>query len=466
MAVACATAAVYAPAAHAAATVSNTHEVGVSPTAVTYTDDSAAGSTLQLGLAPDGAGGNDVVFGSAAVTAPVVAESTDPTAPIQTNDCFVGAVDTAQCPASAPINITMGSGNDTIKMGDAVPPALSIDGSAGTDQLDLSQRTTAATVNLDGSAADGVTLSNIENATGGSADDTINGNGLNNRESGSGGNDTLNGAGGDDTLSGGTGDDTLTGGTGINALRGGPGADTLTAGDEGDLLVGGPDADTMTGGAGDDDIVAADGFADTITCGAGVDSVVADLGANGVVDTIVDPTACESVTGSVAVLPDPPPTTDPGTTTTTIQPVIVVPATGTPALVPVLAPGPANFADLTPPSASMRSFTRQRLATVVKRGVPIRVTCKEACGISVALSVDRTTARRLKLDSRVTPVIIATATAQRRGAGTTEIRAKFTKRAKAALAKSKRGVVATTQVLVSDASGNGTLLSRHVTLVR
>ncbi len=41
---------------------------------------------------------------------------------------------------------------------------------------------------------------------------------------------------------------------------------------------------------------------------------------------------------------------------------------------------------------------------------------------------------------------------------------KFTKKAAAALKKSKRGVVATTQVLVSDASGNGTLLSRHVTL--
>jgi hypothetical protein len=65
----------------------------------------------------------------------------------------------------------------------------------------------------------------------------------------------------------------------------------------------------------------------------------------------------------------------------------------------------------------------------------------------------------------VTPVVIATATAQRRAAGTTQLRVKFTKKAKAALKKSKRSVVATTQVLVSDASGNGTLLSRHVTLV-
>jgi len=132
----------------------------------------------------------------------------------------------------------------------------------------------------------------------------------------------------------------------------------------------------------------------------------------------------------------------------------------------VLAPGKADFADLTPPSAAMRSFTRQRLATVANRGVPLRVTCKEACGISVALSVDRTTARRLKLDSRVSPVVIATASAQRRGAGTTQLRVKFTKKAGAALKKSKRSVVATAQVLVSDASGNGTLLSRHVTFVR
>jgi hypothetical protein len=132
---------------------------------------------------------------------------------------------------------------------------------------------------------------------------------------------------------------------------------------------------------------------------------------------------------------------------------------------PILAPGKADFADLTPPGASMRSFTRQRLATVVKRGVPVRVTCKEACGISVALSVDRMTAKRLKLDARTSPVVVATGSAKRSSAGTTLMKVKFTKAARAALKKSKRGVVMTTQVLVSDASGNGTLLSRHVTFV-
>ena len=145
---------------------------------------------------------------------------------------------------------------------------------------------------------------------------------------------------------------------------------------------------------------------------------------------------------------------------------IVVPAIGTPAITPVLAPGKANFADLTPPTASIRSFTRQRLKTVAVKGVPIRVSCQEACGISIALSVDRKTARRLKLDSRQSPVVIATATAKRATAGTTILRVKFLKRVRPALQRSKHAVTMTTQVLVSDASGNGTLLSRRVTLVK
>jgi hypothetical protein len=51
-------------------------------------------------------------------------------------------------------------------------------------------------------------------------------------------------------------------------------------------------------------------------------------------------------------------------------------------------------------------------------------------------------------------------------AGNSVLKVKLTKQAKAALKASKRNVTANTQVLVSDASGNGTLLSRHVMLVR
>jgi serralysin len=65
----------------------------------------------------------------------------------------------------------------------------------------------------------------IENATGGTGGDTIQGNAAANVLSGLGGNDTLNGGGGNDTLLGGTGDDQLFGDAGGDQLIGGTGAD-------------------------------------------------------------------------------------------------------------------------------------------------------------------------------------------------------------------------------------------------
>jgi len=453
---ACAVAAAWAPVA-GAASVSNEHDPVATPSGAAVTYDNSAGPGGHVDLTFDG---TNLVFADPAASALTLAQDS-PTV----NECV--GVATVACPPG-PTTIKLSAGNDTLSLGDNLP-ALTVDGSAGVDQLDLSQRTTTATVHLDGTAAGGMSVSNVENATGGTANDTINGDDLDNKESGGDGNDTLDGAGGEDTLNGGNGNDTLDGGTGINNLRGGAGDDTLDAGAEGDLMVGGPGADHINGGIGADDIVAADGVSDFVSCGGGADTVVADLGANGIFDTI-DPNCQNSlVTGSVAVLPDAPPAsapTDTSTSTTTITPVIVVPASGTPALVPVLAPGAANFADLTPPSASMRSFSRQRIKTVLTHGIPVRVSCREACGISIAVSVDRAAAKRLKLDARVTPVVIGTALAQRASAGTSQLRVKFTKRARTALLKSTRAVPTTTQVLVSDASGNGTLLTRRVTLVR
>jgi hypothetical protein len=449
--VACAAAAAWAPAA-GAATVSNEHDPAVTSAPVIY--DNTSGPGGHVGLTFDGA---KLVFADTSAS-PVSLAFDSPTV----NDCVEPAPGTVTCPPG-PTTVKLSPGNDTVSLGDNLPD-LTIDGGAGTDQLDLSQRATAATVDLGGTAAGGMSVSNVENATGGTSNDTINGDGAANKESGGDGDDTLNGGGGEDTLNGGNGIDTLNGDAGINNLRGGAGDDTLNAGAEGDLLVGGPGSDHLNGGVGDDDIVAADGAPDFVSCGGGADTVFADLGANGIFDTIDPNCQNATVTGSVAVLPDPPATPAP-TETTTVTPVIVVPATGTPALVPVLAPGAANFADLTPPSASMRSFSRQRARTVAKRGIPVRVSCREACGISVAISVDRRTARRLKLDARVSPVIIGTALAQRASAGTSQLRVKLTKRARAAMLKTKRSVRTTTQVLVSDASGNGTLLTRGVTLV-
>ena len=86
----------------------------------------------------------------------------------------------------------------------------------------------------------GFTIANrvvIENATGGSGDDRITGNGAVNRLDGRSGNDTLRGGAGNDQLSGGSGNDRLNGGTGNDVLRGGSGDDRLSGADGQDIFV-------------------------------------------------------------------------------------------------------------------------------------------------------------------------------------------------------------------------------------
>jgi len=78
----------------------------------------------------------------------------------------------------------------------------------------------------------------IENAIGGSGNDTITGNAANN---------VLNGGLGNDTLSGGLGNDTLNGGGGVNVFSGDAGNDRLVliAADSGSSVDGGADTDTL-----------------------------------------------------------------------------------------------------------------------------------------------------------------------------------------------------------------------------
>ncbi len=84
-------------------------------------------------------------------------------------------------------------------------------------------------------------VTNLENATGGSLNDVLTGNSLANTLHGAAGNDTLSGLDGDDTLIGGLGNDNLTGGLGDDNYTFGTGAlgsDTLVelAGQGSDLL--------------------------------------------------------------------------------------------------------------------------------------------------------------------------------------------------------------------------------------
>jgi serralysin len=87
----------------------------------------------------------------------------------------------------------------------------------------------------------------IENAVGGTGNDTISGNLADNLLDGGGGNDDILGLIGNDTLVGGTGEDELFGGNGNDTLNGGAGADLLNGGaDFNTAVYASPGGDTVT----------------------------------------------------------------------------------------------------------------------------------------------------------------------------------------------------------------------------
>lgn len=156
---------------------------------------------------------------------------------------------------------------------------------------------------------DGVAGVRIENATGGSGDDLLFGNGLGNALRGNAGGDRLwgyggcdslfgndgrddlfagagddlldggrdadymSGGGGDDVLLGRAGNDLLAGGCGNDRLAGGRGNDRMTGRQGDDVLLGGPRADRLEGGSGDDLLQGGRG-ADTLIGGWGADEFV------------------------------------------------------------------------------------------------------------------------------------------------------------------------------------------------
>jgi len=116
--------------------------------------------------------------------------------------------------------------------------ADTIDGGLGDDYIDYSglvgvsgiqvalDNAIPVQVVVDGAEDD--TISNIENVIGTDSDDTISGDGQQNKLVGFGGADVLSGNGGDDQLLGGLGDDRLRGGSGNDILDGAQGRDTAS----------------------------------------------------------------------------------------------------------------------------------------------------------------------------------------------------------------------------------------------
>ncbi|MCP1470897.1 serralysin [Sphingobium sp. OAS761] len=133
----------------------------------------------------------------------------------------------------------------------------------------------------------GNTASLIENANGGSGNDSITGNSAANVIHGNGGNDSIDGSSGDDTLygeagndylMGGDGNDTLYGGDGDDVIDGSYGTDVIYGGNGNDVIYGSWTTDTVYGEAGNDTFIIRQSgsgteYGDDINGGSGFDTL-------------------------------------------------------------------------------------------------------------------------------------------------------------------------------------------------
>ncbi|WP_088890922.1 FG-GAP-like repeat-containing protein [Leptolyngbya ohadii] len=152
--------------------------------------------------------------------------------------------------------LTGGAGNDSLNGGDGDDRYLftantplgsdTITDPEGIDTLDFSASTQPIAVNLGVTAAQNVNgnltltlvaANQLDNVTGGSGNDRINGNALDNTLLGGTGDDFLNGQAGDDNLLGEAGNDNLVGAVGDDDLTGGMGNDSLRGGNGEDNFV-------------------------------------------------------------------------------------------------------------------------------------------------------------------------------------------------------------------------------------
>ena len=119
--------------------------------------------------------------------------------------------------------------DDTFILGASGSLTGTLDGADGVDTTDYSARTNAVSLNMVTKAFTSIagTVTNIENAIGGSGADTIIGNSADNTLTGNAGNDIIFGQDGADTINGGAGKDIIIGGKGADTIV----ADSSSTGD-------------------------------------------------------------------------------------------------------------------------------------------------------------------------------------------------------------------------------------------
>ena len=309
------------------------------------------------------------------------------------------------------------AGGDTFSEGSAANGADAVNGGGDTDTVDYSSRAAVVTADLssatndDGANGEGDKVgTDVENANGGSGDDTLVGNASAN---------TLNGNGGADTSDGGAGIDSLEGGTGDDSLR------------------------TRDGETGD-----------TAACGDGTDTAVIDIG-----DAT---TGCETTDTGVAPSPPPPPDPPdgdgdgvpdasdacPSEAASTSDGCPVPPPTPTPTdsdgdgvpdgadSCPQVAAASADgcpVEDKTGPTLRVSVVRGQDLADVLKRGLRARVRSSEPASVTARLRIGRRIARKLGIARRIGSITVKLAKANR----STRVRIRLTRKARRALRERK-----------------------------
>ncbi len=224
---------------------------------------------------------------------------------------------------SAANTLNGGLGGDTLA-GDAGDDLLiggggtdALNGGIGSDTASYAEKLVAVSVTLNGATNAAVsiggvaedTVQNVENIIGGSAADTLTGDGLANTLSGRAGNDTLDGAGGLDTADYSEKTTsvvvTLNGASPVVVSVAGKSEDTIsnieniTGGAAADTLIGDSLANVLKGGAGND-ILQGLGGLDTLDGGTGSDTALFSDQTQAVVLVLSGATSAQATIGGVA----------------------------------------------------------------------------------------------------------------------------------------------------------------------
>ena len=190
-------------------------------------------------------------------------------------------------------NTSTRAGNDTYQFSNSTEELKTIWDAGGSDTFDLSNQSRGASVDLGAGAFSSIGTRNddtaattniaiaynvtIENATGGSGNDTMTGNAASNTLYAGEGNDSVLGLDGNDTVNGNAGNDVIYGNTGTDSLLGGRNEDTLGGGRDDDLVAGNLGHDVVYGNLGNDTLYGGQDN-DSLYGGQGTDTLSGDRG--------------------------------------------------------------------------------------------------------------------------------------------------------------------------------------------